>query len=121
MLREIALAGAVASLFSAPSVAHHSFAMFDVDTTLEWQATIVEFQWTNPHAWLEVMVEDGEGQSTHWSLEMSSPGSLANDGWRPRTVVAGDEVTVRFHPKKDGTPTGQFQSLVAPNGEMFGE
>ena len=121
MLRETALAGVVVCLFSAPSIAHHSFAMFDVDTTLERQATVVEFQWTNPHAWLEVMITDDQGQSTQWSLEMSSPGSLANDGWRPRTVIAGDEVTVSFHPKKDGTPSGQFQSLVAPNGEKLGD
>ena len=120
MLREAALSGVVVSLLSVPAVAHHSFAMFDVDTTLERQATVVEFQWTNPHSWLELSITVEEGESTHWSIEMSSPGSLANDGWGPRTVVAGDEVTVTFNPRKDGTPSGRFLSIVTPSGEKFG-
>jgi hypothetical protein len=121
MLRETTLAGVVLGLLSAPVIAHHSQAMFDQDTTLERQAAVVEFQWTNPHSWLEVMITDDQGQSTQWSIEMSSPGSLSNDGWRPRTLVPGDEVTVRFHPRKDGTTSGQFVSLVAPDGEQFGD
>ncbi len=121
MLRETTLAGVVLSLLIAPAFPHHSFAMFDSDTTFERQATVVEFQWTNPHAWLEVMIDDDQGQSTQWSIEMSSPGSLVRDGWRPTTVVPGDEVTVRFNPRKDGTPAGAFLSLVVPTGETLGE
>lgn len=121
MLRETALSGVVVGLLSVPAVAHHSFAMFDVDITFERQATVVEFQWTNPHAWLELTVTDDEGESPHWSIEMSSPGSLASDGWGPRTVVPGDEVTVTFNPRRDGGPRGKFISLVTPSGEKFGE
>ncbi len=120
MLRATTLVGVAVSLLSAPVLAHHSFAMFDPDTTFELEATVMEFQWTNPHSWLEVMITDDQGQSTQWSIEMSSPGSLANDGWGPRTVVAGDEVTVTFNPRKDGTPSGRFLSIVTPSGEKFG-
>ncbi len=121
MLRETTLAGVVFSLLIAPAFPHHSFAMFDSDTIFERQARVVEFQWTNPHAWLEVMINDDQGQPTQWSLEMSSPGSLVRDGWRPTTVVPGDEVTVSFNPRRDGTPAGAFLTLVAPNGEKLGE
>ena len=121
MLRATTLAGVAVSLLAAPAFAHHSFAMFDADTTLELQATVMEFQWTNPHSWIEVMITDDQGQATHWSMEMGSPGGLARDGWRPTTIVPGDEVTVSFHPRKDGTHIGQFVSLVLPNGEKIGE
>ncbi len=121
MLRETTLAGVVVCLLSAPAIAHHSFAMFDSDTTHERHARVVEFQWTNPHCWLEVMITDDQGQSTQWSIEMGAPRALSRDGWRPTSVVSGDEVTVSFHPRRDGTPTGQFVSLVLPNGEKIGE
>ena len=121
MLRATTLVGVAVSLLSAPVLAHHSFAMFDPDTTFELEATVMEFQWTNPHSWLEVMITDDQGQMTHWSIEMGAPRALSRDGWRPTSVVSGDEVTVSFHPRRDGTPTGQFVSLVLPNGEKIGE
>ncbi len=118
-LRMIAMAGVAVGLLAGPALAHHSFAMFDADTTTEAQGTIKEFQWTNPHSWIEVMVTDAEGQEVQWSLELGGPGALSRDGWTPRTIVPGDEVTVRFHPKKDGTPMGQFVSIVLPDGETL--
>ncbi len=121
MLRNAVLSGVVVGLLSLPAIAHHSFAMFDVDTTFERQATVVEFQWTNPHAWLELTISDSQGEDTRWSIEMSSPGSLASDGWGPRTLVPGDEVTVVFNPRRDGGTAGKFISVVTPSGEKFGE
>lgn len=121
ILFRTSIAGVVLCLLAAPAFPHHSQAMFDQEITVERQASVVEFQWTNPHSWLEVTITDDQGQATHWSIEMSSPGSLSNDGWRPRTLVPGDDVTVRFHPRRDGTTSGQFVSLIGPNGEAFGD
>jgi hypothetical protein len=117
----IALAGVAAGLLAAPAFGHHSFAMFDASTTVEYEGTVKEFQWTNPHSWLQVMVEDEAGEAVEWSLEMGSPGGLARNGWRPRTVVPGDEVTVTLHPLKDGSPGGQLLTVRLPNGELMGE
>ncbi len=118
-LRMIAMAGVAVGLLAGSALAHHSFAMFDADTTTETQGTIKEFQWTNPHAWIEVMVTDAEGQVVQWSLELGPVGALVREGWNPSIIVLGDEVTVRFHPRKDGAPIGQFLSIVLPNGEFL--
>jgi hypothetical protein len=117
----LSLAGVAAALFVAPALAHHSFAMFDADKTVEMQGTVKEFQWTNPHSWLQVMVKDASGQEKEWSLEMGSPGGLARSGWRPKTVVPGDKVTVTAHPLKDGSPGGQLLTVVLPNGTKMGD
>jgi hypothetical protein len=106
---------------AAPAYAHHSFAMFDSETTMEIQGSVAELQWTNPHAWLLVNVENEAGEVVLWSFEMGPPGSLARAGFRPRTVVAGDEVTVTMHPLKDGSPGGQFLSVILPDGTSLGE
>ncbi len=119
-LKAISLAG-VAVLLAVPALAHHSFAMFDADKTVELSGTVKDFQWTNPHSWLQVMVTDEKGQTAEWSLEMGAPGGLARQGWKPKTVVAGDKVTVRVHPLKDGSAGGQFLSIVLPNGQKIGQ
>jgi len=120
-IRSAALAGLVAALLAAPALAHHSFAMFDADKTVELSGTVKELQWTNPHSWLQVMVESADGKSIEWSLEMGSPGALARTGWRPRTVVPGDKVTVSIHPLKDGSSGGQLLTVTLPDGRTLGE
>ena len=120
-LKIFALVGATVGIFAVPALAHHSFAMFDAETTVELEGMVKEFQWTNPHAWIQVKVADEQGQLIEWSLEMGSPGGLARSGWRPRTVVPGDKITVRAHPLRDGSPGGQLLSVVLPNGETLGE
>lgn len=115
------LAGLAAGLFAVPALAHHSFAMFDAETTLVLEGTVVEFQWTNPHSWLQVEVTDDVGESVEWSLEMGSPGGLARSGWRPRTVVPGSQVTVSVHPLRDGEPGGQILTVTLPDGTVMGE
>jgi len=62
---------------------------------------------------------DENGQPTSLALEMSSPTSMARSGWTPRTVKAGDKVTVTYHPMKDGTAEGQFLQMVLENGETY--
>lgn len=119
MLRSVTLAGMAASLLSLPALAHHSFAMFNREITLEVEATVEELQWTNPHTWLELTALDEQGQPFALALEMSSPTSMARAGWNPRTVVAGDKVTVVYHPMKDGTAEGQFVLMVLANGEEY--
>jgi hypothetical protein len=118
-LGSMTLAAVAASLLWAPAFAHHSFAMFDRDVSVEVEATVDELQWTNPHTWLEVIVTDEQGQSLPLALEASSPTSMARSGWNPRTVVAGDKVTVVYHPMKNGTSEGQFVSMVLENGDTY--
>lgn len=120
-IKAIGLAGLAAGLFAVPALAHHSFAMFDAETTLVLEGTVVEFQWTNPHSWLQVEVTDDVGESVEWSLEMGSPGGLARSGWRPRTVVPGSQVTVSVHPLRDGEPGGQILTVTLPDGTVMGE
>ena len=94
--------------------------MFDDTKVVELSGTVKALQWTNPHVWLQVMVED-QGATTEWSLEGGSPNSLSRQGWRSTTFKAGDVVTVRLRPMKDGTAAGQFiGAKFAADGHTVG-
>ena len=112
-------AGALAAP-SAPALAHHSFAMFDAEKTVTLKGTVKEFEWTNPHSWLRVMVTDDTGKTQQWALEMGSPGQQSRVGWKPDAVKPGDQVTVTIHPLNHGSRGGQFVFATLPNGMMLG-
>lgn len=120
-MRAIGFAGVAVALFAAPALAHHSHAMFDSEQTVEIEATVKVFEWTNPHSWLQVMAPNAQGEIVEYSLEMGSPAGLARDGWRPRTLYPDDKVTVRMHPLKNGAPGGSLISIVLPSGEVMGD
>ena len=116
----VSFAAIAAVAFAAPAFAHHSFAMFDATKTVTVQGTVKEFEWTNPHSWLRVMVNDEKsGKPVMWALEMSSPARLTTMGMHSDSVHAGDNVSVTFHPMKDGTRGGQFiQAKLADGKEV---
>ena len=48
-------------LASATAIAHHSFAMFDQTQRVTLKGTVSEFQWTNPHAFIQLSVATASG------------------------------------------------------------
>jgi uncharacterized protein DUF6152 len=119
-LKAISLAAIAVAAFTAPVVAHHSFAMFDETKTVTLSGTVKEFEWTNPHAWLRVTVTDEKtGKSVLWAYELSSPARLITMGMSANSVKFGDVVSVTFHPMKDGTRAGRFLGATLPNGKVI--
>ena len=118
-VRILVLGGVLVSL-TAPALAHHSFAMFDREKVANMSGTVKEYEWTNPHAWVHVMVADANGKAFEWSFEMQSVAQDTRAGWRADSVKPGDKISVEFHPLKDGTRGGQLMSAVLANGKRLG-
>jgi hypothetical protein len=60
-LRRIAAVLAALALCTTAS-AHHSFSMFDRERTLVISGVVKEFQWTNPHTWIQLTVTGADGR-----------------------------------------------------------
>jgi len=117
-LARLALAGL---LFAPlPSSAHHSYAMFDMQKTVAMQATVVRFKWQNPHAFIEIDAT-ARGGTERWSIEMTSPNNLAQEGWRRTSLKQGDRVTIWVHPLRSGARGGSYVGVRLPNGSTLGE
>jgi hypothetical protein len=99
--------------------AHHSFAMFDMKKTVSYKGTIKEVQWTNPHVWVELTVEEKDGPVTY-SFEGAAIAVLKRVGWTRNSVKPGDVVTLVGHPYKDGRPGGSIDHLILPDGSKLG-
>jgi hypothetical protein len=110
----------IALALALPASAHHSFAMFDSAKETTLQGTVKEFQWTNPHAWVQLLVSGPDGKMTEWSIECASPNALKRQGWRGTTIKSGDRVTVIIHPLKSGESGGSLVILTLPDGTQLG-
>jgi len=116
----VAAALAALAIPAAPAAAHHSFAMFDQAKTVTLKGKVAEFQWTNPHSWIELDVPKAGGASEHWSIELNSPNNLTRQGWRRSSLSPGDTVTITINPLRDGKKGGLFNTVVLPDGRVLG-
>ena len=119
-----------ATLLAAPALAalgmmnsasaHHSGAMFDSGKTVTLEGTVSEFQWVNPHCFIQVVVKDAKGQEQEWSLEMSAPVHLMRMGWKRTSLHAGDRIKVTAHPLRNGQTGGNVITVTDANGKQLG-
>ena len=120
-LDALAVAGIAVVMSAVPAFAHHSFSMFDAAASKTVEGVIKEFQWTNPHSWILMMVSNSQGQLEQWSIEMGGPVGLARQGWNPKTLKPGMQVKTVIHPLRDGSNGGQFMAITLPDGTLMGD
>jgi hypothetical protein len=101
------------------AAAHHSFAAFDFQRNVILTGVVKEFQWTNPHAWIQVLVPDGDEQR-EWSIEAGSPNMMARQGWKSRTLKPGDKIALVMHPMLSGEAVGSLVSVTLVDGTVLG-
>jgi hypothetical protein len=104
---------------SSAVLAHHSFAMFDANQTVTAAGTVKDFQWGNPHVWLDVFLLQPDGTSKSVSLELTGISGLVHAGWKPVTLKPADRVKVTYHPLRDGSAGGQLIQVVTPDGQVL--
>ena len=104
---------------AAPVFAHHSFAMYDHTRTITIKGEVTKFQWTNPHAYLEVDVKQKDGTLKHYSIEMTSINMMQRLGWRSNMIKAGDLVKVTVSPLLNGEAGGLMLDVTLPDGRKL--
>jgi hypothetical protein len=107
---------------SSAAHAHHSFAMFDNENQIKLKGTVTDFQWTNPHVYIEidgsnVYAEDKAIKS--WTIECANPGILNRIGWKFNMVKPGDEITIIVAPLRSGEPGALLKQITLPDGRVF--
>jgi phage-related protein len=112
----ISIAAAVLLSTTTAAFAHHSFAVYDHTKTLTLRGTVTKFQWTNPHAYLEMDVKQADGSVKHYSVELTSINMMQRVGWRSNMVKAGDQVTAVIAPILTGEPVGLGLEVTLADG-----
>ena len=115
-----ALAGALLAAAAPAALAHHSAAMFDASKVDTVVGTVKEFNWTNPHTSVLLVVDAGGAVPAGvWTLEASSPGVMKRSGWDKHSFGPGDKITASFYPLRDGGLGGALRKVVLADGKVL--
>lgn len=116
----LSFASAVIAVGSPAAIAHHSFAAeFDAEKTIELTGYVTKVDWTNPHTYFYIDVQNEDGEWENWGIEMGSPNGLMRRGWHRNSLQIGDEVSVSGTQARDGSLKGNAVSVVLASGERL--
>jgi hypothetical protein len=101
---------------SGAAQAHHSLAgVYDIRKEGEVSGVLTKVAFTNPHGAMHLTVKNADGTITEWTMTTGSANTLANLGFGtggPNTVKAGDEVTIKYFPARNGAALGFIRSIT---------
>ena len=99
--------------------AHHAFAAeFDSKKVLTLEGTVVQMEWTNPHAWLTIKVEK-DGKAEQWALELGPPNLLFRNGYRKNSLLPEMKVKVVGFGSRDGSNTLNVDTVTLSDGRVL--
>ena len=110
---------ATGMLLPSPVASHHSNVAYEVTKVITITGVVKSFEWSNPHTWLTVVVDDGKGGKVEWACEGRAPGILARAGWTKTILKAGETVTVDMSPRKDGTKVSIIARVTKADGSIL--
>ena len=82
--------------------AHHSFAAtYREDQTVKIEGTMVQFQFRNPHSFVQVDAPDANGVMQRWGVEWGGAGQLGGQNITRYTLKSGDHVIITGNPGRN--------------------
>ena len=119
--RILSIAGAGLLFACLPAaIAHHSFAVYDFSTQIEFVGEVDTFNFKNPHVSMTLNVTQENGEVVVIDFIEGAPANmLARKGLRPAMVAEGTEITA-FGSPLISDPTKYFLRRVRlADGQVF--
>jgi Family of unknown function (DUF6152) len=100
--------------------AHHSLAgVYDMKGEKEITGTLTKIQFVNPHGSMTIAVKNPDGTTTDWTFTTGSATTLADRGIGKGTLKAGETITAKFIPARNGNPLGFLKTVTTAEGKVF--
>ena len=101
--------------------AHHSAVLFyNMGERITLKGEVTRFNFRNPHAIVELLVTNEQGEVEHWTCETSAPSALRRRGWSQQSITAGEMVTIEGVPASDGSKLMRITGVTKADGTQVG-
>ena len=100
MLPSLAALGLLTAAWTAS--AHHSLAVYDTDRQIVIEGVVTQLVWRNPHPFLFLEVQRGDGIVETWAAEMAPTSWMTRHGYDEDSITSGEKGWATYRCSLDG-------------------
>lgn len=107
-------------ILALPVQAHHSFAVYDFNTQIEFKGTVEKVQFRNPHISLTLTTVDAEGKDQIVEFIEGAPANmLVRSGLKPDMIKVGTRITATGSPLHEDNTKFFLRVIRLEDGQEF--
>jgi len=112
--------GAVWLATAAPTSAHHSFAVYDLETEVELVGVVETLRFRNPHLAMTLITSTGNGTEKRvYTLEGAPANMLVRLGLKPSFIEPGTAIKVIAAPPRGDGDVYLVKAIILEDGTKF--
>jgi hypothetical protein len=108
------------ALIGLPALAHHSFAVYDMEQNIMFDGVVETLKMRNPHIAMTLTVTKGDGtQGTVDFIEGAPANMLVRRGLNPDDIAVGKPIRAIGAPLHDNPNAFFLKAVILPDGRRF--
>jgi hypothetical protein len=103
-----------------PAVAHHSFAIYDMSQSVEFEGVVETVKMRNPHMALTLIVAQPDGSKRTINFVEGAPANmLVRMGLDPADIAPGKTIKTIGAPRRDDPNAFFLKAIILPDGKQY--
>jgi hypothetical protein len=116
----VVLAVAALTALSCACRAHHSFAVYDFATEIEFEGVVDKLSFRNPHMSMTLLQTMAQGQTKTINFVEGAPANmLMRLGLKPEMIRPGTKIKAIGSPRKDNPEVFFLKAVILEDGRRF--
>jgi hypothetical protein len=107
-----------AALLAPLAAAHHSFAIYDMQTEVEFVGVVDTLKFRNPHMSMTLRETGGEQRVINF-VEGAPANMLVRMGFDPKVIQPGEKITAIGSPRRDDPDAYFLKSVILEDGTRY--
>jgi hypothetical protein len=105
---------------TAPAVAHHSFAVYDMSQNVEFEGVVETVKLRNPHMALTLISTSADGSKRTINFVEGAPANmLVRMGLDAADIAPGKTIKAIGAPRNDDSNAFFLKAIILPDGRRF--
>ena len=108
------------AVVATPAIAHHSFAVYDMDQSIAFDGVVETLKLRNPHMAMTLTVTKDDGtQGTVNFIEGAPANMIVRMGLDPADIAVGKPLKAIGAPLRDDPHAYFLKAIILPDGRRF--